>query len=371
MVTIGSRLGVGPILSLTCGALLPADLQARLQADSRTWALRVLRQRAAFLRFAQHLETQGIRVMVLKGLHLATSVYAHSGLRPMCDVDVLVHRTDLSAAVDAAQGAGYSQGAATVRAPVSTMSHHLPGFYQPGAALEIHFQLSPDTMPPFVNMNEIWSRAEATPLARNALVMCPEDNLLHICAHAATSHLCEIGLRPLCDIRALVVRHKGQLSWSDVASRARQWRCERAVTLVLQLCRRRLGVDIPDTLFDQLREHVATPEILGAAESLALSPRTPAHSTEQVSRILAVPGLWAKCRYAIRRVYLPSDQRQWLYPTIGTDGGINKVRFILRRCWHLVRHHLVPITRLAAAPRSDTRLHVDRRSSLANWLRNE
>ena len=44
------------------------------------------------------LEQQNIRSIVLKGIPLSHCYYAHAGLRPMSDVDILVHREDAEAA---------------------------------------------------------------------------------------------------------------------------------------------------------------------------------------------------------------------------------------------------------------------------------
>src|SRR5215213_6110185 len=52
---------------------------------------------------------ESIDTIVMKGIHLATAVYEHIGLRPMGDIDLLVRKTDLERARQIMLNIGYAQ----------------------------------------------------------------------------------------------------------------------------------------------------------------------------------------------------------------------------------------------------------------------
>ena len=56
----------------------------------------------------QALQHDNIPVIVLKGAHLAALVYRHIALRPMSDIDLLVHRSDLERAVAKLHDLGFT-----------------------------------------------------------------------------------------------------------------------------------------------------------------------------------------------------------------------------------------------------------------------
>ncbi len=50
---------------------------------------------------------ENVKVIVLKGTSLATNLYPDIGLRPMGDIDLLVHKSQFRSAIQLVQSIGY------------------------------------------------------------------------------------------------------------------------------------------------------------------------------------------------------------------------------------------------------------------------
>ncbi len=193
---------VASLISANTRPWIPEATLRTLRARAQFSATRALRYQAEFVQLARAVAPHGIPLIVLKGLHLATSVYHSPASREMNDFDVLVRLADVDHVLAAARELGYTPMQEMETAVAESARHHLPRLLKPGVGLEIHWRLAPPGKPPAAPPEDLWARARPFRLADNAFVLCPEDALVHICAHATISHFFEQGVRPLCDIRA-------------------------------------------------------------------------------------------------------------------------------------------------------------------------
>ncbi len=362
------RLRVAGVIAVECGDTIPEPVRTGLQASVRSTVLRNLRFRAEFVSLAKIAGEAGGRLLALKGLPLAHGVYPQAGMRDMVDLDVLVPRSDLDTVLAAAIGLGYSASRHVDRDATLAVAHHLPRLLKPHVALEIHWRLAPETERPHVAPSKLWARAVPSPLAPGTFELAPEDALLHICTHAGHSHLFEIGPRPFVDIRYLIERQGDQLSWNTVVSRARQWKCERAVWLTLSVVQRQLGGRIPKEVLEQLH-HGGALSFLTATENAVVSCTAQDHSGESASRVLTQPGLRAKVEHLRNRLWLTPSERMFVYPDLARDGRTRGLAFVLRRSWDLLKRHAGRLLWLATRRDSPERRYVERRAALAAWLR--
>jgi hypothetical protein len=149
------------------------------------------------------LEQAGIRVAVLKGVHLAEAVYRNIGLRSMNDLDILVRKTDLDRTMQCIGEAG-----------LLSRANRFP--------LDVHTSISQSIAGLKISTEDLLDRARPVVVAgTQALGLCPEDLLLHLVLHLSVTDLYRVpGLRGLCDIRETLRRHGRDLDWGRVARRA-------------------------------------------------------------------------------------------------------------------------------------------------------
>jgi hypothetical protein len=188
------------------------------------------------------LNAAGIRTVALKGPVLGERLYPEPRMRRSTDLDFLVARTDLEAAVAALESIGYRDQTGP-SARYNREQHHCIHLHRPRSpAIEMHFQLHScfGRMP----SDPVLSRAFRYETARGpvAWVLAPEDELLFLCLHAA-GH-CFARLSWLYEIKLLLHRH-AYLDGTAVAARAVEAKVVTALWVSGEILRMRLGAALP------------------------------------------------------------------------------------------------------------------------------
>jgi hypothetical protein len=358
--------------------LVPFDAWERLRRAFFTSGdrnARLFRELGAVL---LRLRDSGIRVIVLKGAYLAEAVYGDVALRPMVDCDLLVRQTDLAGAETAllAMGAVHPTGrnrttparparASHVEPVRGETKHDLPLFIH-DLAVELHWTTVTPTGPVEVDAAGLWNRARPANVAGvEVLALSPEDLLLHLCLHFCYQHRLT-GLRFLCDIAETIHRFCGELDWTQVAGRAREWGATRHVGLALRLARTMLGAEVPDDVLARLVPEGIDQSILEAATESVIT-RTLFHEMMPLPDMFGVRSIGGLEKLFWRRVFLspeemaakyPASQgskRFYLYYALRLRDGLRAIGSLARRRARLV-------------PRSRAR---QRYAELNDWLKRQ
>jgi len=235
---------------------VPKAVLERLAAEYRSTARRNQMVLQLLGDVLDRLNGDDIPSVVLKGPALAGPVYGDLGLRPMCDLDLLLRAEDVDRALATLGRAGYVEGGEP---------ELRPGFHRefwvhrrvlsPGPRpwpVELHWHL---TFPLFVNRHVdycgVWGRVEPTTLAqRPALVLGPEDWVLLQAAHPVyTHHL--VRLLDLCDMDRLVRYLGDRLDWEAVLSIGAQYRWLPALATVLSQTVALFETPVPDGVIER------------------------------------------------------------------------------------------------------------------------
>ena len=223
----------------------------------------------------------GIKVLLLKGSHLAQFVYQDAGVRPMGDIDILVRKEDLSKAENLLLQMGYENQQENAKAG----SHHLhlPYFIHPEGKvyLELHWTITKPIWKFNIDIEGIWERAKAVKKdGIDMLVFSLEGLLLYLSLHATYQHhLMTLGLVPFCDIAAIIhnaashnqipIKKGGEggcektytkkevftqeyysycseIDWDNLQARAQEWGIAKYLNLSLYLSHEIFGTSVPD-----------------------------------------------------------------------------------------------------------------------------
>jgi hypothetical protein len=168
---------------------LPPELGSRLIAEARKQAVITELRERELVRVLEALHRNGIDALLIKGVHLASSCYQESYLRPREDTDLLV-RASVRARVTAVLAElGY------VPLPVQTGADVLGQtvFDCPGrvaAALDVHWRISqPFLAASLFDFDDLLSRATPLPrLGPFAKGPSAPDALALACVHQAAHH---------------------------------------------------------------------------------------------------------------------------------------------------------------------------------------
>lgn len=365
VAALAIRQRVGPLLLSRSDLPFPDDVRAQLRARADTAAKRGLLQLAAFRELSEAAAAQGLTVVALKGIHLATSVYPGAGLREMGDLDVLVSAAELDAVAAVVRQLGYTEDLSG-----GVAHHHLPPMVRGRVVVEIHWQLFQDDLGHAVAAGQLLARAVPSHMSPSARTLSPEDLLLHICIHAAGHHVLDTGLRPLCDVQAILLRHGDTLDWNAVVERAHSWNVTRSVALVIALAHRHLGVPVPAGAQPLLAAAMPPAELLDEAMDFLFEHAAHLSGTSEAARqLLEIRGTSARLRHVVTQLWRPHTTRpQGAGPGIGVVG---RMRSTAARAVGVSWRHGGWLWRASRDRTSPMHQALERRNTLASWIRGD
>lgn len=280
-------------------------------------------------------DTAGIRVILLKGSHLAQFVYQDIGLRWMADIDILIRKEDLKKASELLVSMGYEypdlepavwddfgvkkevRDQASVIEWLKTDHMHLI-YCNPTAiqSLEIHWGIARSASPFIIDTEGLWERAWVEEVDGVRLwVLSPEDLLLHLSLHDSYyHHLNLFGLRPCCDVAAVVRRFSRQIDWAQLQARAREWEIEKYLYLTLRLSRELLGSDIPVDFLKAIRDRTFSDRIFlqGAKRILGKETNEPLYRgmsyPSKIQTFNPDEGLLKKIGFFLKRIPISREE---------------------------------------------------------------
>ncbi|NOZ29697.1 MAG: nucleotidyltransferase family protein [Chloroflexi bacterium] len=214
-------------------------------------------------------------IVVLKGAALASTVYPSVALRPLSDLDLLVPRAFMEAAMRAMRSLGYEERIPEVSPGINRLiGHHvrLLGGPQENVVVELHWNLvagDADWRTPPLD----WFWAQVEPLSvdgealgaecvgeRDAARVClymltPTAHLLYLSAHLMLQHGgAQAYLLWLYDLHLLVSRCGERLDWDLLAQQARAFQWTAALRAALQRMSESYGTPLPEGFLDRLAE---------------------------------------------------------------------------------------------------------------------
>lgn len=347
---------------------VPIKVAKELQDASRQNTLHNLLLYRELRRLLSALKSEGIPLILLKGIFLAEAVYSNMGLREMNDIDVLARPGDLTRIAGILTGMGYTPLQPICAEITLNSQHHLPPMVKNGhAAFEIHWNLTLPNESYSIDPGGLWERAIPVQIAGcDALTLSPEDLLLHLCLHTSYQHQFAFGLRPSCDIAETIARFGSTLDWRTMTEQAARRGWQRGVYLALLLARELAGADVPADILEKLRPADMTATILGIARAQIFTDKGFAVSIPvPFADLLESRRLRDKIRIFWQRVFLPKAMIAGLY-SVPTDSlriyGCYPRRFVdvLRRHSHNLKKY----------QQSDAPLKtlVERTNLIADWL---
>ena len=199
----------------------PGTARERLAARALASARHSLALGAELVAVIKACAASGIQVLPLKGPLLAQQVYGSIAGRQPRDLDVLVRRRDLIAAIDLLRDRGYRLSAEVppeFHGMLRLNSHHIPAVVSKAATIEIHHCLSTHARDQLA-LDAIAGRlATTTLLGTSVLTLTPEDQFVYLCEHG--SYHAWSRLEWLVTVRELACK---PMDWRKVAAWATEW----------------------------------------------------------------------------------------------------------------------------------------------------
>jgi hypothetical protein len=201
----------------------------------------------AILPLLRAFEQAGIDAVALKGLALIARYYRDPGLRPMADVDLLLHPSDVARATELAARLDWHPRQRPTAA-FRRVKHAGPFDHPTGVACDIHWRVFAEAGGG--SDDDLRAAAETVTFQETRLrILSPTDQLLHVCAHAARWG--EVpAIRWVAD--AVLILRDGPIEWQRFLAQTARRRFTLRMRLMLAYLRQALDVAIPPAVFAEL-----------------------------------------------------------------------------------------------------------------------
>ncbi|MGD0013795.1 MAG: nucleotidyltransferase family protein [Bryobacteraceae bacterium] len=291
-------------------AAAPAAVRALAQ-PFRANAIRNLQAVAEIRSIVGLLAAAGIPALALKGPALAVSAYGDLTLREFSDVDMLVPRAALEAALAALAGAGY-------RVTDAPAARWLPGTMEValmrgsgGLTIDLHWRLIPKYFGS-VPEDSLCAEARSVEIAGARIpVLAPEAELVFLAVNGARE--CWPTLRAVADVAHLV--RSQPLDWGRAGELAAASGASRALAVALLLAGSLLQAPVPEEVLKRAEAVRAARPLAERFAARLLENRPDVSGTlgEAALHLSQLASPVQKASYIVRRMCQPSQlDAQWL-----------------------------------------------------------
>jgi hypothetical protein len=229
------------------GEAVPAPVLQRLRKDYQENSARNSILTNEMVSIIRELEVKGIEAIPYKGPALALAAYDNPALRRYIDLDLMVRKSDVSAASDLLIARGY-QPARNLdqrqQALLLTSQHNIQFSRDEGRLIvELHWRVATQLFAASVSAEDLWPNLVTVELGNASLkTLSIEDLLFCLCVHGSR-HLWE-RLSWICDVAALITACP-TIDWPQLVQRAQRTDTERMLFLGLHLANRLVGASLP------------------------------------------------------------------------------------------------------------------------------
>lgn len=321
LVDAAIRHGLGPLLALELRAL-PASLRIPEHSARRLedlYLYSALRSRSLQNQLAEILgllRSAGVETVVLKGAHLAGTVYPDPAARPMSDLDLLVREEAVPVAFQALIDAGYATDPRNDEKLDYATHHHCSPLVRAGRVpVEIHRRLLTAGPPLRQDIAGIWDRIRPVRVAGlDAWVLSPEDLVIHLSLHAGWNHGFDIPILALCDLARCVRHYRSEIDWRALRAIAERDGGWPVVGAVLDLVRSETGAAVPMDVCPPLddgeaRELLRRHLLRGEVAPLPVAYKTFHHAGDAPGRARALLAAVFPPSRVMRKIYGVAEGR--------------------------------------------------------------
>ena len=251
--------GVVPMVSrwigLTSPEQVPSAIKREITFAAGANALHNAHLSGELVKIVGWFSKNGIDAIAVKGPVLAALAFGDVSMRTFTDVDLLVHSSDLTRAVEILVSSGYASTTTSDRGSARPdIFSAFPTSFEArrGAAdVDVHWQVGPSRIRFFPDEDSLWARSvwidfQGTRLRSFSF----EDHVIYLCAHAAKHGWA--ALRMVCDLAGLIERNR-VINWDWITAEARRLHGLKMLLLGAYLSRLLMRIEIPESIVQLAR----------------------------------------------------------------------------------------------------------------------
>jgi len=249
--------GVGPLFysklsMLSNRVLIPEVSYERLKQAYYRTLTRGMMLYDVFRRVADAFTLNGIRVVALKGIHLAEWLYQDIALRQFSDIDLLVTKEDGGRCLQILRDMGFVQSGDEILHMIDEKSGliHYPPMVMNDVSVEIHIDLNRRQN---LDIKKIIQCSERLTLNHTRVhVLELYDLLIFLCIHLDKHFRAgKVQFTCFCDIVNLIDIQAGEIDWQKLEIRCMLSRCEEMVYKYIYIAHKYFHARMPDAVAEQ------------------------------------------------------------------------------------------------------------------------
>jgi hypothetical protein len=266
----------------------------------------------ALLKILDALATHGVSAIPYKGPALAIAAYGNLALREFCDLDILLHESDVLEAKKALTPLGYRPKDQMTGAQEAAFIRHTRQYefmHDDGTIVELQWKVIPGYFAFPLTFEHLSGRTEQVSFGgRTVQTFSPEDLLLILCVHGAVH--CWERLGWICDV-AQLVRASGEIDWERLVERASVLNIKRMLLLGLYLANQLLELDLEEKVLREVRTDASVEALSSEVRGRLFleipdAQRILEGSTFKGFHLQAIERIQDKLRYCVHRVVTPT-----------------------------------------------------------------
>ena len=219
--------GVAPLVHsiIRDQGIFPPILEQKLQKAHEHNRVRNIYLFSELKTVLSRFEVAGIPTILLKGVALSKEIYADVALRPLTDMDLLVHPEETESALNILKSLGYDSLMPERGEKSSLLFENEVLLVKPGplrTVIEIHWSLldSPHYQH-YLDINWFWQTTDKLDFfGAPTFIFSPEAQLLHLCSHLMLHHSGR-SLLWRHDIAEVIVHYNDTIDWGELLDRAK------------------------------------------------------------------------------------------------------------------------------------------------------
>jgi Uncharacterised nucleotidyltransferase len=239
-------------------AVVPSRVMSELLALYRNTRRRNRRLYRVLGAICRACDAAGIQVLALKDIHLARDAYPDIGLRPLGDLDILIHQEDYPRMARCLQDLGFAPlpGSSLPYTLKYAWAHH---FHRTAdnvwvdlqwGILQREWDIYHEGTGGF-DVNRMWQGATSVVFGDyTLLVPAIEDMLFHLCLHLEGHGYSELCL--FCDIAEILRLYESRIKWDHFIDMTRDYKACGSVYYVLLLVTRLFAAPVPEWILRTL-----------------------------------------------------------------------------------------------------------------------
>lgn len=235
--------------------LLPPDQVCLLNRAHRSSLASTLYFLQEFVHIICVFNDKGIKILPIKGTNfLVDNLYVDkTGLRPMCDIDLLIRKEELPLVEKTLEASGYKKSLGNLKEDYwRRKNYHLVFIRRKDFSyiVEIHWALDYKRDKPI--LADLWKRIRKAQVGtKDVYLLSVEDTLFSLALHQRRfgKMLC---LKNVCDVAMLLNRYNPEFDWDYILKEARLGKMQTTLYFILAQVSLLLGANMPSSLLKAL-----------------------------------------------------------------------------------------------------------------------